>query len=57
MKGLREGLDYYNDSYTPYQHRQARIIEFPKSYGSFAQAFANTIPFSEGVGFIADVDG
>ncbi|SCY21125.1 ABC-2 type transport system permease protein [Nonlabens sp. Hel1_33_55] len=56
MKGLREGLDYYNDNYTPYQHRQARIIEFPKDYGSFAQAFANTIPFSEGVGFIADVD-
>ena len=56
MKGLREGLDYYNSSYTPYQHRQARIIEFPKSYGSFAQAFANTIPFSEGLGFIADVD-
>ncbi|MGB5982233.1 MAG: M1 family aminopeptidase [Nonlabens sp.] len=56
MKGLKEGLDYYGANYTPYQHRQARIIEFPKDYGSFAQAFANTIPFSEGVGFIADVD-
>ncbi|PPK94301.1 ABC-2 type transport system permease protein [Nonlabens xylanidelens] len=56
MKGLKEGLDYYNENFTPYQHRQARIIEFPKGYGSFAQAFANTIPFSEGVGFIADVD-
>ncbi|ARN79144.1 hypothetical protein BST97_14765 [Nonlabens spongiae] len=56
MIGLREGLDYYGTNYTPYQHRQARIIEFPKDFGSFAQAFANTIPFSEGVGFIADVD-
>lgn len=56
MKGLKEGLDYYNANYTPYQHKQARIIEFPKQYGSFAQAFANTIPFSEGVGFVADVD-
>lgn len=56
MEGLKQGLDYYNYNYTPYQHRQARIIEFPKQYGSFAQAFANTIPFSERVGFIADVD-
>ncbi len=56
MNGMKKGLDYYNDNYTPYQHKQVRIIEFPKQYGSFAQAFANTIPFSEGVGFIADVD-
>ncbi len=56
MTGLKEGLDYFGTAYTPYQHRQARIIEFPKQFGSFAQAFANTIPFSEGVGFIADVD-
>jgi ABC-2 type transport system permease protein len=56
MKGLKKGLDYYNANYTPYQHSQARIIEFPRSGGGFAQAFPNTIPFSEGIGFIADVD-
>jgi len=56
MKGMKEGLDYFNASYTPYQHKQVRIIEFPKQNGSFAQAFANTIPFSEGVGFIANVN-
>ncbi len=56
MKGLKKGLDYYNANYTPYQHRQARIIEFPQNYGTFAQAFPNTIPFSEAIGFIADVD-
>ncbi|GAK76616.1 membrane protein [Nonlabens ulvanivorans] len=56
MSGLKEGLDYYNDNYTPYQHRQARIIEFPRTGGGFAQAFPNTIPFSEAIGFIADVD-
>ncbi len=56
MKGLKDGLDYYNANYTPYQHRQARIIEFPQTYGTFAQAFPNTIPFSEAIGFIADVD-
>jgi hypothetical protein len=31
----------------PYQHRQFRIIEFPR-YQTFAQAFPNTIPYSEG---------
>lgn len=56
MNGLKKGLDYYNANYTPYQHRQARIIEFPRSGGGFAQAFPNTIPFSEAIGFIADVD-
>jgi aminopeptidase N len=32
-----------------------RILEFPR-YGTFAQAFPNTIPYSEGIGFIAKVD-
>jgi Aminopeptidase N len=31
-----------------------RILEFP-NYASFAQSFANTIPFSESIGFIADL--
>ena len=56
MQGLKDGLDYYNANYTPYQHRQARIIEFPRSGGGYAQAFPNTIPFSEAIGFIANVD-
>jgi aminopeptidase N len=32
-----------------------RIIEFPR-YQAFAQSFANTIPFSEAIGFITRVD-
>ena len=40
--------------YTPYQFRQLRILEFP-NYAAFAQSFANTIPFSESIGFIADL--
>src|SRR5688572_27695060 len=32
---------------------QARIIEFP-GYQTFAQAFANTMPYSEAIGFVAD---
>ncbi len=47
-------LDYYNANFTPYQFRQLRFIEFP-GYASFAQAFANTMPWSESVGFTADI--
>ncbi|MEX0719868.1 MAG: M1 family aminopeptidase [Balneolaceae bacterium] len=56
IKGVKESLDYYTANYSPYQHQQVRIIEFPRTRGSFAQSFANTIPYSEAVGFIAEVD-
>ena len=56
MKGMKASLDYNAESFSPYQHKQARIIEFPRTGGTFAQSFPNTIPFSESIGFIADVD-
>lgn len=56
VKAVKKSLDYYTENFSPYQHKQARIIEFPRTGGGFAQSFANTIPFSEGIGFIADVD-
>ena len=56
MKGMKASLDYNSKNFSPYQHKQLRIVEFPRTGGSFAQSFPNTIPFSEGVGFIADVD-
>lgn len=56
VKAVKKSLDYYTANFSPYQHKQARIIEFPRTGGGFAQSFANTIPFSEGIGFIADVD-
>ena len=55
MAAMKRSLDYYQANFSPYQFRQARIIEFP-GYASFAQAFANTIPFSESIGFTADPD-
>ena len=55
MDGMKASLTYNSENFSPYQHKQARIIEFPRTGGSFAQSFPNTIPFSEGVGFIADV--
>lgn len=54
IEGTQKSLDYFTTQFTPYQHKQVRILEFP-SYQTFAQSFANTIPFSEGIGFIADL--
>lgn len=56
MKGIKASLDYNTKNFSPYQHRQVRIIEFPRTGGSFAQSFPNTIPFSESVGFIAEIE-
>lgn len=56
MEALKKSLAYYGENFGSYQHSQARIIEFPRTKGTFAQAFANTMPFSEAIGFIADVD-
>lgn len=55
MKGMKDALTYYTNNFGPYQFRQLRIMEFPR-YASFAQSFANTVPFSEGIGFIAKIE-
>ena len=54
IAAVKASLAYYSAAFGPYQHKQFRIIEFPR-YASFAQAFPNTIPYSEGIGFIARV--
>ncbi|WP_329837023.1 ABC transporter permease/M1 family aminopeptidase [Stenotrophomonas geniculata] len=54
IEAVQKSLAYYEANFTPYQHRQVRIIEFP-GYARFAQSFANTIPYSEAIGFIADL--
>ena len=54
IQATQKSLAYYEANFTPYQHHQVRILEFP-GYDSFAQSFANTIPYSESVGFIADL--
>jgi ABC-2 type transport system permease protein len=54
IEAAKKSLAHYSAVYSPFQFRQLRIIEFP-GYKSFAQSFANTIPYSESVGFIADL--
>ncbi|MHB8284206.1 MAG: M1 family metallopeptidase, partial [Caulobacteraceae bacterium] len=53
IAALKVGLDYDQANFSRYQFRQVRILEFP-DYAQFAQSFANTIPYSEGIGFILD---
>ncbi|MFT3769929.1 MAG: M1 family aminopeptidase [Minicystis sp.] len=55
VEGVKASLDYFTANFGPYQHDLVRILEFPR-YQAFAQSFPNTIPFSERVGFIAQVD-
>lgn len=54
MRSIHKSLDYYTQHFGPYRHKQARIIEFPR-VETFAQAFPGTMPYSESIGFIADI--
>lgn len=54
IESVRDSIDYFTLNFGPYQHKQMRIIEFP-GYQTFAQSFANTVPYSEKIGFITDL--
>ncbi len=54
LEASKKSLDYFTREFSPYQYRQFRILEFP-AYATFAQSFANTIPYSESIGFIANL--
>jgi len=54
LNAMDTALGYYQKNFGPYQFGYARIVEFP-GYASFAQAFAGTMPYSESIGFAADV--
>ncbi|NJB69911.1 hypothetical protein GGR42_000373 [Saonia flava] len=55
MTSMKASLDYYGKNFSPYQYEQLRIMEFPR-YAQFAQSFPGTIPFSESIGFVLDID-
>jgi ABC-2 type transport system permease protein len=54
MESMKETLAYCSANFSPFQFHQLRIIEFP-GYATFAESFANTIPFSESIGFITKI--
>ena len=51
MASMKASLEYFSAHFSPYQFKQVRILEFPR-YAGFAQAFPNTVPYSESIGFI-----
>jgi len=55
LNAVQNSFEYYTKNFGPYYHKQARIIEFPR-YASFAQAFPGTMPYSESIGFIIDLE-
>ena len=55
IEASQKSLDYFTENFSPYQYQQYRIFEFPSQHGTFAQSFPNTIPFSENIGFVADI--
>jgi ABC-type transport system involved in multi-copper enzyme maturation permease subunit len=55
LDAVERSLEYYTTNFGPYYHKQCRIIEFPR-YASFAQAFPGTMPYSEAIGFIINLE-
>ncbi|WP_418638710.1 M1 family aminopeptidase [Winogradskyella sp.] len=55
MMAMKASLTYFSTNFSPYQYEQLRIMEFPR-YAKFAQSFPGTIPFSEAIGFVLDID-
>ena len=53
ITSYKDGIKLFSQWYRPFQFRQMRALEFPR-YAGFAQSFANTVPFSESVGWIGD---
>jgi len=55
MESMKASFDYFSTNFSPYQYDQMRILEFPR-YAEFAQSFPGTVPFSEAIGFVLDID-
>jgi aminopeptidase N len=51
LDAMKASLEVFSKDFSPFQFKQLRILEFP-AYASFAQSFANTVPYSEAIGFI-----
>jgi hypothetical protein len=55
LNSMHKSLDYFSEQFSPYQYDQLRIMEFPR-YETFAQSFPATIPFSEAIGFVLNIN-
>ena len=55
MTAMKSSFEYFSTNFSPYQYEQMRIMEFPR-YAEFAQSYPGTVPFSEAIGFVLDID-
>ena len=55
ISAAKKTIAYCDTNFYPFPYKQLCIVEFPR-YAQYAQSFAGIIPFSEGIGFITDVD-
>jgi ABC-2 type transport system permease protein len=55
LNSVKKSFDYYTKNFGPYPQKEARIIEFPR-LERFAEAFPGTMPYSESIGFIANIE-
>lgn len=53
IEALKASYDYNTRYFSPYQHDDAHIVEFPKTFGTYATLSGNLIPSSE-IRFIAN---
>lgn len=54
LHAMEKSLDYFIANFGDYDHSYLRIVEFPR-LAAYAQAFPGLMPFSERMGFIADL--
>ncbi|WP_196885779.1 ABC transporter permease/M1 family aminopeptidase [Aureivirga sp. CE67] len=55
MESMKMSLDYFSKNFSEYPYEELRIMEIPR-YADFAQSFPTSIPFSESLGFVLDID-
>jgi aminopeptidase N len=55
MNSMKKSLDYYVENFGPYAHKNARIVEFAR-VADVASAYPGTMPCSESLGFIANLN-
>jgi hypothetical protein len=54
IAAIKDTLEYATRNFSPYPQKVIRVVEVPR-YVGYAQSFPATIPYSEAIGFIAEV--
>lgn len=47
IEGVKASLDYNTQYFGPYQHKELRIVEYPRTEGTYATVMGNLMPYSE----------